>query len=181
MQSLRIALLTFTVIANLHSLNCQEIEYFQLSDVNPSFTLGEGDTAEVIGASSTTIIPSNTASAWRYSVVTESNSYSFYATIDYRVQNSTIVGPCEVLYAANDIQSLINFKITRAEPTPTVTPTSAAASTLLSGWTWMQTYPLIFNESSDTWFYLMPVVIDGTATNWLYNYSTEEWTPLATE
>ena len=174
MQSLRIALLTFTVIANLHSVNCQEIEYFAMTKNNTTFTLGEGDQAEVVGVSGEN-------SSWRYYVQIGDDDYPFYASADIKIYNSTIVGPSVVYLGASYTGAMIYFKITRAEPTPTVTPTSAAASTLLSGWTWMETYPLIFNESSDTWFYLMPVVIDGTATNWLYNYSTEEWTPLATE
>jgi len=148
---------------------------------NTTFTLGEGDQAEVVGVS--TENPTQGHNYWRYEVLVGNDSYGFYASADTIRYNSTIVGPSVVNFGDSDPDSraMINFKITRAETTPTVTPTSAAASSMLSGWTWMETYPLIFNESSDTWFYMMPVVIDGMATNWLYNYSTEEWTPLATE
>lgn len=158
--------------------HASEIEYVRLTNTTQTFELGEGDTAQMIGAV-------HIANNYAFELEYDNKIYRFEqriaATNSYT--DHILVGPGKVRldgsYGSNNI--MINFLITRAETTPTVTTTSATASTLLSGWTWMETYPLIFNESSDTWFYLMPVVIDGTATNWLYNYSTEEWTPLATE
>lgn len=145
------------------------VEYFNLTHENTSFTLGEGDVAEVI------MVAGDHRRRFVYNDgVSEASVYVEFDMANY----PKVVGPAEISYYDDGFTVLIAFKISRAETTPTVSPTSAAASSLLSGWTWMETYPLIYNNSTDTWFYLMPVVIDGTATNWLYNYKTEQWSDL---
>jgi outer membrane protein assembly factor BamB len=44
----------------------------------------------------------------------------------------------------------------------------------LQGWTWVETYPWVYNEPSDTWFWIIPINNE----NWIYNATTEEWSIL---
>jgi hypothetical protein len=155
--------------------HASQIEYVRLTDTTQTFELGEGDIAIPIGTT-------RHNNGYAVELTFEQVVYRYFIPTHEVFYPPTLVGPGTIrLDGSYTDPPMVSFEVTRAETTPTVSPTSAAASSMLSGWTWMETYPLIFNESSDTWFYLMPVVIDGTATNWLYNYSTEEWTPLATE
>ena len=59
------------------------------------------------------------------------------------------------------------------------TDTQTPGTFTLEGWSWLETYPWIYNNDTGTWYYMMPVVgSDGVATNFLYNYTTKDWKPI---
>jgi hypothetical protein len=47
--------------------------------------------------------------------------------------------------------------------------TSEPATITLPSWSWLETYPWIYNDG--TWYYMKPI----DSQNYLYNYTTQEW------
>jgi hypothetical protein len=77
-----------------------------------------------------------------------------------------------------------NAQRTFTSPLPENNPsgqggTGTQSTFTLQGWSWLETYPWIYEDATDTWYYMMPVVgSDGVASNFLYNYTTQEWKPI---
>ena len=64
-----------------------------------------------------------------------------------------------------------NSSIIHRKETPINTdyPTSETTTITLPSWSWLETYPWVYNAG--TWYYMKPI----GSQNYLYNYTTQQW------